>query len=131
MKVFIVTTGEYSDYHICEVFTTREAAESFLPKAGGIEPEIEEYEADAVDTFEERDSWNASVDMEDGKITRACKAGKDLVRSSDRGASEVYNDDWIGRPVYAMSTSYVSKEHAIKLAVEARQKWLREKGVEG
>ena len=28
-KVYIVTEGEYSDYHVCGVFTSREKAEKF------------------------------------------------------------------------------------------------------
>jgi hypothetical protein len=39
--IYIVTEGEYSDYHICAVFRTREEAEVFLIAGGG--DHIEEY----------------------------------------------------------------------------------------
>lgn len=51
MKVYIVTQGEYSDYHIEEVFTDREKAEIFcatLNEKYYAFPEIEEYETDKV-----------------------------------------------------------------------------------
>ena len=34
MKVYIVTEGEYSDYHIVGVFATREAAEKYCAVHG-------------------------------------------------------------------------------------------------
>nr|WP_296955237.1 hypothetical protein [uncultured Mediterraneibacter sp.] len=49
MKVYIVTEGEYSDYHIVGVFATREAAEKYCAVHGnysvyGDPINIEEYE---------------------------------------------------------------------------------------
>lgn len=51
-KVYIVTEGEYSDYHIEEVFSTRKKAEEFIEKYKEVEEywygEIEEYEIDSI-----------------------------------------------------------------------------------
>lgn len=30
MKVYVVSTGEYSDYHICEIFSKRKLAEQYI-----------------------------------------------------------------------------------------------------
>ena len=48
MKVYIVTSGEYSDYRINAVFSTKEKAEDYLAaEPSNVEtPEIEEYEMD-------------------------------------------------------------------------------------
>lgn len=45
-KVYIVTRGEYSDYYIEKVFSTREAAEKYVAIDSGKddEPQIEEYD---------------------------------------------------------------------------------------
>ena len=45
-KIFIVTSGEYSDYHIDAAFSTREKAEEYVDIYG---PDymIKEYEVDA------------------------------------------------------------------------------------
>lgn len=45
MKVFIVTSGDYSDYHIDRVFSAREKAREFVDHMGGCY-EIEEYSLD-------------------------------------------------------------------------------------
>lgn len=45
MKVYIVTSGDYSDYHIDRVFSTRERAREFVDHMGACY-EIEEYDLD-------------------------------------------------------------------------------------
>ena len=59
MKVYVVTTGEYSDYTIRGIFSTRKAAEDAVaamevyPSASCCEPNpIEEYELDEYKPFE-------------------------------------------------------------------------------
>ena len=53
MKVYVVTAGEYSDYHIVAVFSTKENALKFAEEHRNVieglayfEDEIEEYEVD-------------------------------------------------------------------------------------
>lgn len=47
MKVYIVTSGDYSDYHIERVFSTREKAQEYLDHRGNAErAKIEEYNLD-------------------------------------------------------------------------------------
>ena len=51
MKVYVVTQGEYSDYHIEQIFTDRDKAELFCTTLNVdyyAPPEIEEYETDEV-----------------------------------------------------------------------------------
>lgn len=46
MKVYIVTQGDYSDYHIEQVFSTREKAQEYIDHIGYDNFEIEEYNVD-------------------------------------------------------------------------------------
>lgn len=47
MKVYIVTQGQYSDYHIEQVFSTREKAQEYLDHIGnGNDADIDEYNID-------------------------------------------------------------------------------------
>ena len=58
MKVYIVTEGEYSDYHIEEVFSTREKAESYIALHNTSSYgyyQIEEYEIDNVEIAKNED----------------------------------------------------------------------------
>lgn len=45
-KIYIVTEGEYSDYSIDRVFSTREKAEEYVDSVG-YDTQIEEYDIDA------------------------------------------------------------------------------------
>ena len=51
MKVYIVTSGSYSDYRICEVFSTKEKAEAYIAKFDSAWDfnEIEDWEVDDGD----------------------------------------------------------------------------------
>lgn len=52
MKIYIVTSGEYSEYHICGVFTKKKLAKEYA-KINGFSSQnytIEEYEADKHQT---------------------------------------------------------------------------------
>lgn len=65
-KIFIVTSGEYSDYHIDAVFSTREKAEEYADICGP-DYEIEEYEVDAP--VDNKDGiWKVRLDMQSGAI---------------------------------------------------------------
>lgn len=66
MKVYVVTSGHYSEYHIEAIFTNRSAAEKFCNL--DFNREIEEYETDSVEI---KTSYNANVyySVEKGKIT--------------------------------------------------------------
>jgi hypothetical protein len=53
MKVFVVTAGEHSSYHIVEIFSTRELTEQFYVgkfcsklRAMGLHTNIEEWDLD-------------------------------------------------------------------------------------
>ena len=45
MKVYIVTSGDYDDYRIAEVFSTKEKAEEYIEYFGD-DYRIEEYNLD-------------------------------------------------------------------------------------
>ena len=51
MKVYVVTKGEYSDYHICAVALEKSKAEAICKLLGDQwgEPRIEEYDTDVVE----------------------------------------------------------------------------------
>ena len=51
MKVYVVTQGSYSDYHICAVLLEKSKAEAIckLLRSEWSEPNIEEYDTDVVE----------------------------------------------------------------------------------
>ena len=76
-KVYVVTTGEYSDYSICTIFSTMEKAEQytkyFNKDADYTGYDIEEYELDPVsDTVYRENKRLYAVQMwKDGEIRQA------------------------------------------------------------
>lgn len=68
-KIYIVTSGEYSDYHIDAVFSTKGLAEDYIQQ-NGTDYRIEEYNLD-----EEIDRntklWRVEFDIKDGEFKEA------------------------------------------------------------
>ncbi len=131
-KIFIVTDGAYSGYHIVGVFSSREKAEEFAPAAV----------ADiGYATIEE---WELDVMPDEGYLqqifTTRLDPGGNVIYESDplspeteqrpRDWSESYV--WKDSPPYSgqvRGRSVISQEHARKIAVDARQAFLREQAI--
>ncbi len=62
MKIYAITKGEYSDYHICALTVDKDRAKKLkeMFSEGGREANIEEYEDGAIETMDLR--W--CVDLE-------------------------------------------------------------------
>lgn len=68
-KIYIVTSGEYSDYRIDAVFTTKEKAEEYVQNNGS-DYRIEDYELDKP-IVNENKLWCISFNLENGNIEDA------------------------------------------------------------
>ena len=124
MTVYVVTSGSYSDYGIETVFSTREAAEAYIAEGEKLTysdyNKIEEWPVDERAGFIMRPYWLVWM-MKDGSTenTRELEAlAAPTARSGEVG--EIGNWGF-------QAESFVSAEHALKLAAEARQEWLRKK----
>jgi hypothetical protein len=110
--IYIVTSGEYSDYHILGTFSTKEIAEDFIALLG--EPEyserrIEEFELD----FSEADYKGKKV-----FLVRMAKNGdtKEVVTTDSWHNSDFFDmNGHFGRYVIARDA-----QHAVKIANERR-----------
>lgn len=69
-KVYIVTSGEYSDYTIEVVFSTRKKAKEYVD-AYGSDYRIEEYPVDDTPVEKKESIWLVSVNWETGKVISA------------------------------------------------------------
>ncbi len=126
-KIYIITKGEYSDYQIVCVFSTEEKAMAYIDEymktglAGyGDEMIIEEFKVDDTVHAEmvTKKQYEAKIRLRDGELQDE-KGQLIFVRPNERGCSYFGID-------YGVGISYISQEHARKLAVEARQDWLRQ-----
>lgn len=127
-KVYVVEEGCYSDRHICGIFSGQELADRYIAKhrdgeLGYCEHDVHEWVVDEEEVAPEaRPSWKAEVFLWDGDADDPTDAGP--VEWSEPGKSGVQERRTDG---YAWGWSTVSPQHAMKLAVESRQAWLRQK----
>lgn len=63
MKVYVITEGDYSDYHIVGVVLDRKKAEAYCRVARGnyYVPDVEEYETDLIDSIEGRKPYSVRM----------------------------------------------------------------------
>lgn len=123
MTVFIVTRGEYSDYTILGVFSSEEKAKKFaveVKKDWSSDVEIEPWELDErvnetlQTVFQVKLSKNGTELLNNNFETLGTQESLQF-----SGVEERKNDI-----VIFVGKSIKSRDHAHKLAVEARQKWL-------
>jgi hypothetical protein len=123
MKVYVVTAGSYSDYSIDSIFSTKELAEAYIAE-GEKEPYasyngVDEWEVDELAGNVLRQMWTAYI-TRDGTL-HTNREQKVMANPKARSRAQGLIGDW-----GFQGESFISQEHAMKLAVEARQKWLRE-----
>jgi hypothetical protein len=126
MKVYILTKGEYSEYKIIGAFSTLELANN----AKAI---LNDYDVNDPGEYELDLPYQPEKDFELGdtyKVTIFMKSGETFKWADNYNLHNVYrhpsdcvikihtNEIWVRSPI--------SAEHAEKVAIEQRQKHLRE-----
>lgn len=134
MTVYVVTRGEYSDYHIEAIFTNKEQAVLYCATHesgyGWEPPEIEEWEADEH-KFENnvpvKKSWKARVDVRTRNI-KAIDEGFTI-----RSVNEVKESGhWYANPFYFVTVTLgkdSTREQAEKAIFDRLAQWLYEKSM--
>jgi hypothetical protein len=122
-KIYLVTEGDYSDYHVCGVFSTKENAQKYIDhfgSSGGAgnsnDPDIEEFELDSdIELFNTHKPYFIKM-LRDGTVKAAYEEGiNDFVWRNAVDGEVNYQQ-------YIMTTHVLatSMEHAIKVANERR-----------
>ena len=130
MKVYVITSGEYSDYHICAVALDDKKAKILKEKfdhddytgATIEEYDTEEYEGIRSGKSVYRVFFNKSGDCDE--IMNCCKEGLNCYHLSWCKEEPKYIQHTGRCIVYVLANC---KEAAIKIAAERRAKYLAEK----
>ena len=69
-KIYIVTSGCYSDYRIERVFSTKEKANEFIQQHG-TDYRIEEYVVDEEKVKKEEKIWDVEIDIDDNSVIQS------------------------------------------------------------
>jgi len=147
MIIYLVTHGSYSDYRVDGAFSSRELAKEFINQDSinnmYMSPSDSKYdyclscnkENYRIERYElnkkapvmiHKQTWAATVYIDNGDVV---STGIDFLELFEENqTSKMYNSGGIdkNRRKYITLHSTVSQEHANKLAVEARQAYLRE-----
>lgn len=114
-KIYIVTSGEYSDYGIDAVFTTKEKAVDYVEQHG-TNYNIEEYNVDE-EVVKETQLWSVEFSVDEGKLYEA--------NPTSRNRNEVVDTcsifDYYGIKEKSYIRFYVdadSMDRAVKIARE-------------
>jgi len=121
-KVFVLTSGEYSEYRIVGVCKDEETAKKLVADevAGNVEP----FELDILVTYKRFKRWECDLNAETAALRRLIISERFLPPDSNL-RSLCWKASMSGGET-ASGCSYISREHALKLAVEARQEMLRD-----
>lgn len=120
MKIYIITKGEYSDYHICAATTDENIAKNLLQlyRDKWDEPRIETYDDEsAKDVLRGRSVWKVFINSKKMAF-RACKYYQEAEIPENINKVE-RTEDW--QPCdenedYIICVIAKSKEHAAKIA---------------
>jgi hypothetical protein len=137
MKIYVVTSGEYSSYGIEAIFSALATAEAYAAKLNSEghqsywnkiynNANVEEHELDPDEGANPKPLqtiYGASIYLNSGDLAKVPNDGKCL-RTLD---FRVPPAEFRGAVVNAYSNK--SSEHALKVAAEARQAFLRENSI--
>ena len=120
MKIYIITKGEYSDYHICAATTDENTAKNLLQlyRDKWDEPQIEIYDdGSAKDVLQGCSVWDVFINSKKMAF-RACQHYRD-VEIPDNINQVKRTEDWqfcTESEDYKITVIAKSKEHAAKIA---------------
>lgn len=126
MKVYVITTGEYSDYRICAVTLDKEKAEKLKIKCDPLDytgARIEEYDTDECEAFYDGDIYRVHFDV-GGCVYTIAKSEPTSYALEMLKAKPHF--DAISH-LLIVYVSADSAEAAIKIAAERRAKYIAEK----
>lgn len=133
--VYVVTSGSYSDYGIHAMFSTKKLAQEYIDKAKdsasyeywAIKANIEEWKLDSESKAQTFDLWHVGLLLDDGSVVEPNRGSRSVFGVKCKSLVRQCGDKvpcYKMRPIVRVESS-VSAEHAMKIAVEARQAWLR------
>ena len=119
--IYVVTEGEYSDYRIMAVFSSKKKADAYFKEVGSSNS-VEEYVLDEQSGWVGVKLWQARIRISDGQL---CELGQDYSQTMVPSPRHVESQVSTAGDCIIVKSA-VSSNHAEKVAVERRQKHLRE-----
>lgn len=119
-KIYIVTAGEYSDYHIVAVTRDKDKAETikklYQSEAYSDDAEVEEWEDDVII---DKPIYQVEQNSTEINVSRE-------KMHSEGSLNQVYFNKWF-KPTYTVYVQADDEEHAKKIAFDLIAKYKAEK----
>jgi hypothetical protein len=118
MKIYVVTSGSYSDYHIVALYSTEEQAQKAL-ELGDEETRIEEYELDSFQIPEHppgHKPWLVRIEYNTSKIVLTFQ--EYFLERSEWSPMETFHDLEGFGPEFWVRCWARDDEHAEKIALD-------------
>lgn len=139
-KIYLVTSGSYSDYGVNAAFSTKEAAEEYIARFKGVERshfnDVEEVDLDPYAEAKRDGVWPFIVTMNvDGSNAVAHRLADDWYECNRyflaRDATGLYLHGCSGRkagPAVTVQLTLLARDesHAIKITYDQLLQWLAE-----
>jgi|688.fasta_scaffold349475_2 hypothetical protein len=122
-KVYILTAGVYSDYHIVATFSTRELAEEAKKFCGDDDPEIQEYELDSLQIPDHppgHTAWFVNIDISGARPLWIRRAN---ILECNFTPSETLRPQFGNYSNYSVGCWARDEEHAKKIALDKYYQW--------
>ena len=121
MKLYAVTKGDYSDYHIIALTASKDAAKKIAKRFNGADDaKVEEYEDGEIILGKEL----YFVRMVDGNIDDVTEDGSEYNLFD---TSVYHGNTWGGKPIYYTHVLTDSAEKAEKIGKDRIMKYIAEK----
>lgn len=121
MKLYAVTKGDYSDYHIITLTASKDAAKKIAKRfSGSYDAKVEEYEDGEIILGKEL----YFVRMVDGNIDDVAEDDSDY---SLFDTSVYHGNTWGGKPMYYTHVLTDTAEKAAKIGKDRIMKYIAEK----
>lgn len=111
-KIYIVTSGEYSDYRIERVFSTKEKANEFVQQHG-TDYGIEEYVVDEEKVKKEEKIWKVEINIDNNSVIESIPHN---FSRREEGTCEYH--EYMCNDVVDLYVKADSMDKAIKIAKE-------------
>lgn len=100
MKIYVITEGDYSDYHIVGVTLDRKKAEAYCKLARGnyYVPDVEEYKTDLFDGIESRKPYSVKLSKDGLVEVKELDSGYSYESAMEHNAHRIgyfTDDNWI------------------------------------
>jgi hypothetical protein len=117
-KVFVVTRGDYSDYHVVAIFSVRESADKLAAIIGG---DVELFALDPVVTERTEDPFWKITDFGNG-VTQVLAIERDgIFNEKALRPRKASWSIWKGQPPYLAIFCYAAAEsHALRIFADIR-----------